>query len=68
MKNGSLRCPLCGENTITILGMSCNDNVEVECSNECDIYELEPDGLGLGGHEEVLARCLDEGIDFEDCI
>lgn len=58
------RCKECdGELKITGTGYY-GDTVEVECQNpDCgECYELEPDGLGLGGDEFVMAAAIEHDL------
>jgi ssDNA-binding Zn-finger/Zn-ribbon topoisomerase 1 len=60
------KCRECGIGKLNILGTSgFGDTIEVECQNpECnEIYEVEPDGLGMGGLEFVDAQIMDMDID-----
>lgn len=58
------KCRECKIGKLKILGTGYyGDTVEVECQNpKCgEVYEVEPDGLGMGGMEWVEAKMLDEG-------
>lgn len=52
------QCRECG-GKLTILGTSPRDLVEVECRECGSVYEVEQDGLGMAGHEYVIARMKD---------
>jgi len=57
------RCRECRTGKLKIIGAGYyGDTVEVECQNEdCgEVYEVEPDGLGMGGMEWVEAKMLEE--------
>lgn len=57
------KCRECKKGTLKILGRGYyGDTVEVECQNEnCkECYEVEPDGLGMGGEELFMAMMMDE--------
>lgn len=57
------RCRECKIGTLKITGTGYyDDTIMVECQNpECQAtYELEPDGLGEGGMEWVVAKMMDE--------
>lgn len=56
------KCRECGGN-LKILGIGFNDGVQVECQICGDEYEVEPDGLGMGGMEWVEAMTIEEGIE-----
>jgi hypothetical protein len=58
------KCRTCKTGKLKIIGVGYyGDTIEVECKNEdCqDSYEVEPDGLGMGGLELVYAMSLSEG-------
>lgn len=53
-------CRECGKKELTIMGTGYyGDNIEVECQACGEFYEVEPDGLGQGGLEFILAQQLD---------
>lgn len=57
------KCRECETGDLKILGTGgFGDTVEVECQNpNCrEEYEVEPDGLGDGGMEWVMAKMIDE--------
>jgi hypothetical protein len=57
------QCRECGNGELKVLGTGgFGDVVEVECQNpNCgEIYDVEPDGLGMGGEEWILAKSIDE--------
>lgn len=56
------KCRECGGD-LKILGIGFNDGVEVECQNCGDEYEVEPDGLDMGGMEWVEAMMIEEGLE-----
>ena len=53
------KCRECG-GELKILGTGgYGDTVEVECQNCHDVYEVEQDGLGMGGMEWGEAKMID---------
>jgi hypothetical protein len=56
------KCKECKTGNLEIVGTAgFEDMVEVHCTNpSCDeTYEVEPDGLGMGGEEMMIAAMLD---------
>lgn len=56
-----VKCRECEKGKLKILGTGVyGDTIEVECQNpECqEQYEVEPDGLGMGGFEFVEAQMI----------
>jgi hypothetical protein len=52
------KCRECG-GKLSILGTGCyGDTVEVECGKCGEFYEVEPDGLGMGGEEWAEAMVM----------
>jgi len=52
-----VRCRECKQGELEILGTGFyGDTVEVECQNCGEIYEVEPDGLGMAGEEWAIAN------------
>lgn len=54
------KCRECQKKTLKITGTGhYGDTVEVECTNCGEVYEVEPDGLGQGGLELIIAMEMD---------
>lgn len=54
------KCRECGIGTLQIVGTGYyGDTVEVECNHCGEFYEVEPDGLGMGGMELVEAQMME---------
>ncbi|MFW6312104.1 MAG: hypothetical protein ACOC1K_07710 [Nanoarchaeota archaeon] len=52
-------CIECG-GSLEIMGTGTySDTVEVECTKCGELYEVEPDGLGMGGLEWAIAKQKD---------
>jgi len=59
------KCRECGTGTLRIIGTGyMGDTIEVECDSCHEVYEVEPDGLGMGGEEMIEAMMLSG--EFED--
>ena len=54
------KCRECGEKQLKIMGTGYyGDTIEVECQACGEFYEVEPDGLGQGGLELIIAMEMD---------
>ena len=52
-------CRECEIGHLKIIGLGgFDDLVQVECSHCGAIYDLEPDGLGMGGEEFAIAQMI----------
>ena len=56
------KCRECG-GKLEIIGTGVNgENVRVKCKACFIIYPVEPDGLGMGGEEWVIAKLKDKEL------
>lgn len=63
------KCRECKKSQLKIIGTGFyGDTIEVECQNpKCgEIYEVEPDGLGMAGEEFIFAKMQDFDNQKED--
>jgi DNA-directed RNA polymerase subunit RPC12/RpoP len=56
-------CRECGKKELKIMGTGYyKDTIEVECQACGEFYEVEPDGLGQGGLELIIAMEIDSEL------